>query len=299
MTIADSIESLLLDCRARGLRPATLTQYRNQTAPFARFCATLDIVSPHEVTPQVMRTYFAALQDRQMRPASIRSIARVLKVWFAFCIAEGLIDASPMKTIRLPKLPKPKPDSFTADEVQRIVAATATTRTPARDLAIVLALLDTGARVNEFTLLTRGDVDLDTGAVNLRAETTKTAVQRIVRVGERTRAALRAYLATLPPLAADAPLWHGAQRPLTTDGMKRLIQRLGRRAGVSPCGPHKYRRTFGTQAQRSGMAAADAAALLGHSVQMLLSYYSTVDDEALAAAHAQHGPVDHMLRPKE
>lgn len=243
-----------------------------------------------------MRAYFAYLQERRMKPASIRSIARCLKVWFGFCTAEGLIDASPMKTIKLPKLPKPKPDAFTVDEVQRILSAAGASQTPERNTAIVLALLDTGARVGEFTRLRRGDVDLDTGAVNVRAETTKTATQRTVHIGERTRAALRVYLATLPPLADEDPLWHGERGPLTVEGMKHTIQKLGHAAGVIPCGAHKYRRTFATQAQRSGMAAVDTAALLGHSVQMLLTYYSTTDDEALATAHAQHGPVDHFLK---
>lgn len=300
-TLRSTIDTFVLDAQTRGLRPQSILTYRRQLGFFARFAEDdLGVTHIDQVTTAVLRGYIVSLQTRRLRPASIRTAGRVLRAWLNFCKAEGLLDdADPMLRVRLPKQPRPDPDCFTLDEVRRIVAATATTRTPERDLAIVLALLDTGCRVNEFTLLTRGDVDLRTGAIVIRGENAKTHAKRTVYIGERARAALADYLATRPPLAADALLWHGAQRPLTTDGMKRLIQRLGQRAGVHPCGAHRIRRTFATWMLRAGVNAKDAAALLGHSIDELLKSYVHSNDEALAAAHAQHGPVDHMLRPKE
>lgn len=296
MIVEDSIQAFLLDCRTRGLRPATVTQYRRQLHPFRVFCDDLGIVALDQVDANTIRAYIVSMQSRGLRPTSIRAFGRVARVWLHFCTLEGQFDVSPMKTVRLPKAPKPNPDCFTQEEVQRLLDAAARAKEFShRGKAIVLALLDTGCRVNEFTLLRRGDVDLVTGKITIRHETSKTKTQRIVFVGAAARAALAAYLATLPPLATADPLWWGRQGPLTVEGMKSFVQRLGRRAGVEPCGPHRYRRTFATWMLHDGADAKTTAAILGHSVEELLKSYVMSDDETLRAQHAQHGPVDRLL----
>jgi integrase/recombinase XerD len=273
-TLRSAIDTFLLDAQTRGLRAQSTLTYRRQLGYFAAFAKELQVTDLDQVTTALLRSYIVNLQTRGLRPASIRTAGRILRAWLNFCKAEGLLteDADPMRRVRLPKQPRPDPDAFTAAEVHRLIEATARSYDSLRDIAIVLCLLDTGCRINEFTMLTRGDVDMDTGAVTIRAENAKTHARRIVYIGQRSRAALGDYMATLPPLAPDDPLWHGMQGPLTTDGMKNFVQRLGERAGVKPCGPHRYRRTFATWLLRDGTSPKDAAALLGHSIDELLRF---------------------------
>ncbi len=301
MTIEDAVQTFLLDVRVRGLRPATLAQYTRNLRAFVVFCDTQGIVHLHEIDANTIRRYIVSLQVRGLRPTSIRTWGRVARVWLRFCADQGLLDASPMKSVRLPKPPKPDPDCFTNEEIHALLGAAQRARQfSERNTVIVLALLDTGCRVNEFSLLRRGDVDLTTGKIVIRSENAKTRQQRSVFVGRTTLEALRAYLATLPrELAPADPLWHGRQGPLTTDGMKRTIRKIGVAAGVHPHGPHRYRRTCATMMLHDGADAKSTAALLGHSVDELLKSYVMSNDETLRAAHAQHGPVDRLLRPKK
>lgn len=297
MSIPDSIQSFILDARVRGLRPASLHLYERQLLAFSAWAAAVGVTDIDQVDALIVRRYIVSLQDRGLRPTSIRTAGRCLRVWLRFLAAEELIDASPMRTVRLPKAPTPKPDVFTVDELQRLLAAAdADEKFQQRNRAILLALLDTGARIREFTLLQRADIDLDTGKITIRHEISKTATRRVVFLGVTARAALGDYLATLPPLAPDAPLWHGRQGALTIDGMHKILTRMGRRAGVHPCGPHRFRRTFATQMLHDGADAKSTAALLGHSVDELLRSYVMSNDETLRAAHAQHGPVDKLLK---
>jgi len=290
-TIAEAITTYLQDCKTRNLRPETIRTYRRQLRLFHAYAADAGLVNLEQVTTQTLRAYLVGLHDRGLRPASIRSVGRELKIWLNFCVAEGLITANPAHRVRLPKRDRPKPNAFTVDEVKQIIR-TARTR---RDRAIVLCLLDTGCRVGEFTAWTRADIS-DDGRVNLRAETTKTNTDRTVFLGKRSRTALTRYL---DQMKQQDRVWLSERkpyRPLTVDGMKRAIQRIGANAGVKPAGPHRYRRTFATFALRNGMNLYDLAEIMGHTRIDQMKHYLEQTIATLAASHAKHSPADRLLK---
>jgi len=116
-----------------------------------------------------------------------------------------------------------------------------------RDYAIMLALTDTGLRASEFVSLRVSSVDMRTGLITVIGKGRK---QRTVRVGAKARKSILRYLGTRPDVIPDSPLWvaygfDGAERgPLTLRGLQIVLRRLGERAGVTPCSPHKFRRTL-------------------------------------------------------
>lgn len=291
--LQQAYDAFLLDCRTRGLRPASLNTYRRQLDAFLVFAGAADVASFDQVDANLLRNYIAHMQDRGLRPESIRSYGRVLRIWLNFCAAEGMTGGdAPMRRVRMPRRDKPRPDAFSKDQVLDLLAAAGSTR----DRAIVLCLLDSGCRVGEFTAWRVGDVDMTTGMVRIASETAKSRMERVVFLGQHARAALQEYLAEFEPMAAGAPLWRTVQGgPLTVGGMQHAIQRIGKRAGIAPAGPHKYRRTFAVHALRSGMDVYAVADLMGHSTIDLLKHYIRANDAALAAAHATHGPVDRWL----
>ena len=288
-SIKDAQAAYLLDCKARNLRPASLNTYRRQLGAFTTFADDAGIAELDQVTPNVLRAYIAHLADRGLRPTSIRSHGRVLRIFLNFCTAEGMTTESPARRLRMPRQDRPRPDCFTAEEIRNILGAA----TCNRDRAIVLCLLDTGCRIAEFTAWSLGDI---TGpAVTVRHDTSKSRMTRTVYLGRHARAALDAYLAEVRP-ADRVWLSRTTGQPMTVDGMKAAVQNLGARARVQPAGPHKYRRTFAVYALQSGMDLFTLKDLMGHSTIDLLKHYVTADDAALAAAHAKHGPVDHLLK---
>ena len=291
-TIAHAIEVYMLDCTTRNLRLESLRTYRRHLAAFRTYAEQdAGITQIDQVDTHTLRLYLASQQARGLRSNSIRGAGRSLRAWFNFLIAEGLIETNPMQRVRLPKRQQPDPDAFTAAEVQLIIRAAKTRR----DRAIVLCLLDTGCRVGEFTAWRRSDIDA-AGRVTLRAETTKTHATRFVFLGKRSHTALTRYLDEMRPRDR---VWLGERAPhtpLTVDGMKRAIQRIGAQAGVKPAGPHRYRRTFATVALARGMNIYDLAAIMGHKRIDQLKQYLRQDAGTLAAAHARYSPVDHLLK---
>lgn len=290
MNLTSTVENFLLDRQARGLRSATLVTYRRQLQDFLTFADDVGATELAQVDVTFLRRFMAAGMQRGLSPASVRTAAQCLRVFLNWTVAEGLVNESPMMRVKLPKLDAPRPDAFTLDEVNALLDAALS----ARERALILFLLDTGARLGETSALTVGAVDVAHGRVTLRTQT-KSRRPRTVFLGERARVALAEYLAELPP-GYTGPLWLTQDgRPMSATTMQEAVKRLGRRAGVQPCGPHKFRRTHARWSLRAGMEVEHLRRLLGHTNDSLLKYYVSLDDEDLRSAHEAHGPVDHWL----
>lgn len=276
----------LLDCQGRNLRPATIDTYRRQLRFFATYAQVEDLV---DVTPAIIRAYLVRELGRGLSPASVQTAVRTLRVFFNWAVAEGMIEASPMANVKAPRADEPDPDSFSVGEVRRLLDDA----TP-RDRALLLFLLDTGARMSEAAAVVDSDIDFNLGSVRLTR--TKTRRPRSVFLGSHTTAALLRYMERRPGGAGGA-LWRrqGDGLPLSAGGLQEAIKRLGRRANVQPCAPHRFRRTCALWSLRAGMDSEALVGILGHTSRQMLRHYARLRDEDLRRAHARHGPVDHWL----
>lgn len=285
------IANFLIDCKSRNLRPATVEAYRLQLIYFARWATKQGITDLRTVNASTIRAYFADQLDRDLSPYTVRMSGRCLRAWFNWAISEELLTDSPMRKVKFPQGDVLDPDFFTPDEV-RLLLDLATVR----DRALVTFLLDTGARLGETAALAIPDIDLPGGAVRLHANV-KTRRPRTVYLGTLAGAAMAAWLEERPALAHPA-LWVQANGidPLTRNGVQEAIKRLGRRAEVHPCAPHKFRRTNAMWSLRSGMDSDTVAKLLGHADDKQLRFYAQLRDDDLQRAHAAHSPVDRFLK---
>lgn len=288
-----AVNAFLLACEARNLSDGTLRFYRQRLQHFIDFLSQTGIDDPAHITATHIRAFLASFSEHS--PYYQHQHARVVKTFLFFLEREGDLAASPMRQVRMPKLPKDVLDPFGPDDV----AALLTACEYVRDRAIVLTLLDTGVRASELLAFNVSDLDALTGAIKVRRG--KGRKFRIVFAGGQTRRALAVYLAERGSADSNAPLFV----TLTTGtrlsfyGLQSLLGRLGRAAGVKPMGAHRFRRTFAIESLRAGMPLPQLAALMGHeSLQVLQRYLALVDDD-LRAAHDQHGAVARLLGGKE
>jgi integrase len=168
-----------------------------------------------------------------------------------------------------------------------------------RDRAIVFTLLDTGVRCSELVQLTLDDLDLEAG--RLRILHAKGNKQRVVPFASRCREALRHYLgfrgSEAGPLFVAAGR-HRTLRPgvaLRPNGLKQLLRRLGRQAGLSKVHAHRFRHTFATWAIEQDARELDVQHLLGHaSPDMVRRYASTYNSEQAARRHVMFSPAERL-----
>jgi site-specific recombinase XerD len=100
---------------------------------------------------------------------------------------------------------------------------------------------------------------------------------------------------------AGTALWMGYDvngRPrgaLTTSGIQSVLRRLGQKAGVMPCSPHRFRRTFALWMLRDGCDLHTLRLMMGHSTLAVLQRYLALAGEDIERAHKLHSPADRLL----
>ena len=115
-----------------------------------------------------------------------------------------------------------------------------------RDTALIMLLLDTGARLDELMSRTLGDLDQDLDVLLVLGKGRR---ERALPYGHKTALALDRYL-RVRERHKDAHLpwlWLGLRGRLTAWGLVRMLERRGREAGLPGLHPHQFRHTFAHQ----------------------------------------------------
>lgn len=299
-TLESVLDAFLLSREAMRCTPKTLTHYRYTCENFTRWLADHGIDRPDAITPGHVRAYLVSLQRRGLKDTTQHAHARGVKTWLRWMEAEGDIDQNPMARVAMPRLEQRIPAPYSPDDVRALLDhCDRHTAIGARNYALVLTLLDSGLRASELTGLHVGDVDMRTG---LCLVTGKGRKMRQVRIGAKARGAIVRMLGYREATEPGAPLWaaydgHGKEssKALTPNGLQTTLRRLGRAAGVEPCAPHRFRRTFALWCLRDGMDLHSLRMLMGHSTLDVLQRYLALAGEDIERAHKAHSPADRLL----
>jgi site-specific recombinase XerD len=286
-----TLDTFLTSREAMRLSPATLDWYGRMLQPFLAFLEKQGITAPEAIAPSHIRAFLVSLQRQGVKDNTVHAYARAVRAFLNFLVEEGIIPESPMRKVKMPRLDRRILPAFSPEDVKRLLAVCETPR----DAAIVLCLLDTGLRAGEFVALNVADVDLKTGAVQVRRG--KGGKGRVVFLGAKARKALLKYVMARGNTKPDEPLWLSGRtgERLTAHGLASVLRDLGKRADVAHCHPHTFRRTFALWSLRAGMNVYALQQIMGHSDLSVLRRYLALVEQDLQEAHRKHGAVDNML----
>jgi integrase/recombinase XerD len=161
-----------------------------------------------------------------------------------------------------------------------------------RDAAILLCLLDTGARASEFLSVNLDDINQARGDILIRQG--KGRKPRTVYIGKQSKRALRRYLNHRKD--NSAALWvtqprFGSER-LSYDGLRGILTRRAKEASVDEPACHDFRRAFALSMLRNGVDIFTLAKLMGHEGITVLQRYLKQTNLDTEEAHRRAGPVD-------
>lgn len=321
LLISKSIDGFLKFKTAEGLSQRTITTYEYTLNQWLKYIGDQCVskVQPSDLTGYLawLRTEYKPIRfNGSEEPLSAKTIRNV---WVTFRSFFGWLQVefkypNPAKEISAPKFQKHPVQTFTKEELERIMKACLYAResqtevrkkfiirrpSANRDQAIVLVLLDTGLRATELCSLTINDVDLKTGKVTVRHGVgggAKGGKGRTVYLGKVARKTVWRYLAGREDGDdSDAPLFIShADRPFNKDSLRVLINRLGARAEVKKTYPHKFRHTFAITYLRSGGDVFTLQSLLGHGSLDMVRHYAQIAEVDVAQAHRKASPADNM-----
>jgi len=226
--------------------------------------------------------------------ATVKLHAVALRIFFRHLLQRKAIERDPTEFLLVPKIERYLPETLSAPEVERLIAAAAG-KTPLemRDRAIVELLYASGLRVSELCNARLENLDLEAGFIRVVGKGNK---QRLVPVGAQAREAVRRYLdAGRPALVGKKT---GGEIFLSVRGCKLTIQRiwqllvaLGKRAGLEKeIHPHMLRHSFATHLLGGGADLRIIQEMLGHADISTTQVYTHVNPRQLQQAHRQYHP---------
>jgi integrase/recombinase XerD len=273
----------------RGASPHTLAAYRLDLADLAGFLAGrklgLDTAAAEDV-----EAFFTSLGARGLSGATAARRRAAVRQFYRFVLGEGWSDDDPSRRVSAPRQGRPLPKVLTRDEIERLIAAAAGDgdAAGARLSAMVELAYASGLRVSELTSLALAAVAGDPAYLIVKGKGGK---DRLAPLGERARAALKAYLPHrrefLAKGAKDSP-WlfpsRGRGGRLTPRRFAQLLEKAATGAGLDPAGvsPHVLRHAFATHLLEGGADLRVVQTLLGHSDIATTQIYTHVTQDRLA-----------------
>lgn len=236
-----------------------------------------------EINTNDVRYHLSEYQRSGVKNSTVDNRRRNLSAFFSWLEKEELIVKSPMIRIAKIKSVKEVKIAFSDDEIEKMRCKTMETRDSARNRALIEFLLTTGCRVSEV-------VNLDITNINfLRQEAIvkgKGSKERKVYISRPAMHYLQKYLEERDSVH-PALFTNKLGGRWSKQGIEKIIKAIAEKADVENAHPHRFRRTFATNALRKGMPVQCLQKILGHQSLDTTMIYCNVDDDTVRYEHCK------------
>lgn len=255
--LSKAFEGFMIACKARKLSTHTIRDYQ---LTIQRFIDYLGDMYMRDVGTGQVSSFLASL------PHSSKTVLNHhigLSAFWTWALKEDYVDRHIVRLVEKPKPRKIAIEAFTEVEVRALLSELR--YFPERDRSIIYLLLDTGIRASELVGLKRDDIDLENMNIKVLGKGDK---ERLVPFSRKTGSMLLKYLQS-----------NEGKKPysFSRTSLTHMFARLGKRAGVKNCHPHRFRHTFAITylpTQRRPASGTHAVQRTGYSPAERLKTYS-------------------------
>jgi integrase/recombinase XerD len=291
----------------RGAAKNSILAYGRDLADYAAFLAAQSKDVKQAASDDV-RGYLADLESRGMARSSTARKLSAVKQFHLFMQGEGLAAQNPATIVEGPKKHVVLPKIMVADDVEKLLVATADAviaakpaeRFRAMRLQCLIELLAaTGLRVSELVSLKLAAVQAERDFLTIKG---KGGRERMVPVSKRAQAVLRDYVDALKSRKEVPSPWlfpsHGESGALTRQHFALELKALARSAGLDAAkiSPHVLRHAFATGLLAHGADLRAVQQMLGHADISTTQIYTHVQTERLISTVEQHHPLAKSAR---
>jgi site-specific recombinase XerD len=284
----------------RSSSPKTVEHYRNTFIAFHLFLD--DRHYSHDskaLTSDVIAEFAVWLKDRPTRIrrgktersiVTIHGLIKDLRAFVRWLHENDRLETLPK--IYLPKLPQTLFPILSDEDLIKIFSTeqmSQTTEIGKRNHAVIAFMLDTGVRLGEVAALKLDDIHLEDGLAKVWGK------------GSRER------MVFFSPITADAiKLWLNVRgrEPgqlfwLNPAGIRMMIDRIQKEAGLEVFHAHQIRHTALTIMLRNDMDSHKVKRIAGHSSILVTERYLSLSHQDLQDAHRTASPVEAVVRQLE
>ena len=241
----------------------------------------------HPITPE---------KAEPVSAATVHGHVRTLRAFFSWLVAEGMIETSPARDLKPPKVCQKVVSTLSDEEIRAILHVLAPVNSSnARNQTIIMLLIDTGLRMGELINLKMDGVHMNEGLLKVMGKEEK---ERIVPMGSNAQRALRRYLFRHRPKplhpSIDNVFLSVLGKPLTENSIKLIFTRLAKKSRVARLHAHLCRHTFATRFLINGGDVFTLQQILGHSTLEMVRHYVNLAANHVAIQHQKFSPLDRL-----
>jgi len=141
---------------------------------------SIGVTQPEEVSEEHIVAYIIHKKET-CNGTSVNTYFRFVRAWFNWMVGRGIINKSPLASLKPPTIPKTVIKPLDYEQIQRMLACCSKYFSGRRDRTIVALIFDSGLRRSEISNIKLADIDLKRGAIRVMG---KGAKERYVAIGE-------------------------------------------------------------------------------------------------------------------
>ncbi|OFX14803.1 MAG: hypothetical protein A2Z18_03560 [Armatimonadetes bacterium RBG_16_58_9] len=249
-------------------------------------------MTPATVTPQIVRAFLTAETESNSASTAAHSYVS-LRAFFNFLVRDGFVAVNPADSVDKPRQRRKIIETFSLDDVERMVATCGKDFVGVRDRAMILAMLDCGLRASELCGLSINDVNWAEQTLLVVGKGDK---ERIVPFGNVTRQALAEYVPRRGQLETQMLFVSIYGAPLDRYRVRTMVKERCETAGIKGprCSPHTLRHTCAVQYLRNGGDVFSLQKLLGHADLTMTRRYAELSQTDVREKHRACSPADRL-----
>ena len=200
-------------------------------------------------------------------PGTLDREVELLKRIINYAVRCKKLQHNPIASVPLLHVNNTRSSTLTSEKFDKLYAAAEAELRP-----ILLTAFDTGMRKEEILNLRRQQVDLTNGIILLSAQDTKTGEPRIIVLTKQ----LKKMLDDLPRLISGYVFVNPKNGTRWKD-IRKMFARACAEAGLTGLWFHDLRRSFVTNARKSGVSESVVMRMSGHKSRNVFDRYNIVD----------------------
>jgi len=290
-----------MDCNLRRLSPRTIKGYYNNNALCLDYLEnTLGVTELEEIRPPHFKLYFQYLIDKGLSPSYANGVLKSLRAFYKYAADEGYLTSNPTLKVRWQKEGKVLINTFTDEEVMKLLSAfDGKTYLSIRNKLILAVAFDTGARNTEMCSITCSDVRenviLIHGKGNKERHVPLTPyVRKLMKKYERSR---NAYFLD-HRLKYENYFLSRTGRPLTREAVENIFNQANEKAKIRSeirCSPHTARHYYAQTNLKNGLDVYSLSRLLGHeNINITKRYLQSIQDDSIVTLAAKASPLSNL-----
>lgn len=287
MDLDNYLERFISSKQSLNRSQQTIDAYRYHVAAFAKWCAGKGY-SDNDLTGKIgaetIEQHLLDLRNQGLSSHTAHSRYRHLRTFYNFVHTRfGPFEAgNPFTWLTEPATLDTLPKAISyADFTLLVHSIQGDHWSNQRDRAIIKTLFYTGMRANELLSLTIGDLDLERRRIRLMRWKTKR--EDFIPLSRSLGDDLRTWVSETRPACTHDGLWpslerdHSSGAPIVYDGLKELLRRRCKQAGIKTYRAHAFRHGCAAHIIQRGGDISLIKDLLGHSELTTTQIYLRFD----------------------